>query len=277
MGRLRSLAAVTLQHVRNGRPVAWCPEWMNLGNLLYVAEWAHEGRCSGEERFVLLHPSKEAPLTLFPRLREQFFLAKEEVSFFDRRVMPWSGEEDRRGEHFDPPHLRRYILDHLLPGSPVASPPDDIEDDAIVVNVRRGDYFSVPEHRAAFGMDTETYSLEAVGALITDSGAPSSIVVVSDDVDWCRDNLASLSKHGDVRFRDGSLVDDLSAIVHAQRLVLPNSTFSYWGGYIGDELYRDRRVAAPWFFNREAEGGRAWQLRSHWLSIDSIPGGWEVR
>ena len=37
----------------------------------------------------------------------------------------------------------------------------------------------------------------------------------------------------------------LKAIIHAKRLIITNSTFSYWGGYIGDVLNPGRQVIAP--------------------------------
>ncbi|MGO1598052.1 MAG: hypothetical protein ACTHX0_00300, partial [Brachybacterium sp.] len=88
---------------------------MNLGNLLYVGNWAHEGWMSGEPRFALLRPSKRSALRSFPRLLDKVFIAKSDVRFLDRREMPWSGEGDLRDAHYDPPNLSSYISDLLLP------------------------------------------------------------------------------------------------------------------------------------------------------------------
>ncbi|MDT1904142.1 hypothetical protein FPK34_25985, partial [Acinetobacter baumannii] len=62
--------------------------------------------------------------------------------------------------------------------------------DATVVNVRRGDYYSVPEHRAKYGMDIRGYLSAALRAL----GAPadSPVVLGSDDPAWCVENLSDL-------------------------------------------------------------------------------------
>lgn len=274
MSLLRSVKSHVLGVVRRGRPVAWCPEWMNLGNLLYISTWAFDGAQNGEQRRVLLHPSKVAALSLFPTLREQLFIERSDVRLTDRRVMPWSGSPAPESDRYEYPHLRNFVEKLLLPGSPISAPPDDIDETSLVLNVRRGDYFSVPEHRAAFGIDTTAYSLEAVRASIEKNGTPSAIVVVSDDTEWCRMNLRGLSELAPLRVREGSVSDDLSALAHARRLVLPNSTFSYWGGYIGDMIHPGREVIAPWFFDRNAHGGKAGQLRPGWHRIDDIPGGW---
>lgn len=274
LSAIRTIKTGALSLIRRGRHVAWCPDWMNLGNLLYVGNWAHEGWMSGEPRFALLRPSKRSALRSFPRLLDKVFIAKSDVRFLDRREMPWSGEGDLRDAHYDPPNLSSYISDLLLPDSPIATRPRDIHDDALVLNVRRGDYFSVPEHKSAFGINTTSYSIEAVAAAVEEGDSPSEIIVVSDDIGWCQDHLQALTEFAPVRLRDGGVVDDLAALVHAPRLVIPNSTFSYWGGYIGDVANPGRQVVAPGFFTRTTNNGRAWQLRPEWRVVENIPGGW---
>ena len=271
---LRSLRTRALDIVRQGREVAWCPEWMNLGNLLYLGLWAYEGRRAGSDRYVLAQPSKETALAIFPRARDELFLSPRQVAFTDRRVMPWSGRDEAEAEHFENDALDRYVLEELLPGSPLLPVPTDLSRGTLVVNVRRGDYFSVAENRAAFGIDTAAYTLYAVEDSVRRSGTPDEIAVVSDDLEWCRSHLAGLGEFATTRFREGGITEDLSALVHADRLIIPNSTFSYWGGYIGDAIHPGREVVAPWFFNRTERGGRAGQLRRHWHRIDSDPGGW---
>ena len=274
MRLLRRLKTAALDSVRHGRNVAWCPEWMNLGNLLYMGLWASEGQRDGEDRFVLAHPTKDAALALFPTAREQLFLSPSQVRFFDRRVSPWSGRDEAEADRFENAHLDNYVLKQLLPSSPVSVRPPDISSATLVVNVRRGDYFSVSENLAEYGIDTLAYTLCAVEKSIRAGGTPRDIAVVSDDLAWCRAHLEPLQEFAPTRYRDGGIAEDLSALVHAERIIIPNSTFSYWGGYLGDALNPGRQVIAPWFFNRTKRGGKAGQLRPQWTRIDEIPGGW---
>lgn len=190
--------------------------------------------------------------------------------------MPWRDEDgSRSAERFTDEALESYVRTTLLPGSPIAVAPTDLHPGAMVVNVRRGDFFSVPPHKAEFGMDTAAYSTAAVHESVAAHGAPDEIIVVSDDVGWCRQNLGGLADISPTRFRDGDVADDLAAVVHATRLVIPNSTFSYWGGYIGDVLHPEREVLAPWLFSRQVNGGRAYQLAPGWHRVDTIPEGWD--
>ena len=267
MRAVGAVKASILRTVRRGAPVSWAPEWMGLGNLLYQGLWAYEGASLGEPRFVLLPENRVGVIELFPRLREKRFLRRSHVPFTAQRVRPWENEERSTGR-FAPPLLEDFIRDDLLPGSAV-SPATDSYDDAIVVNVRRGDYYSVDRHRAQFGMNQEKYLRSALAEAVRTQGPVGRIVVISDGLDWCRDHVNDLlSEFAPVEYEDGDIAHDLKAIIHAKRLIITNSTFSYWGGYIGDVLNPGRQVIAPWFFSRTENGGRSHLLAPSWTVIE---------
>lgn len=257
-----------LKAIRRGDPVSWVPDWMGLGNILYQGLWAFEGDDRQEGRRVLLHPKREAAVALFPTLRGRYFVTRDRVPFTARRVMPWR-EESPEPIPYQPAALPGFIREVLLPGSPVAAVPDGLSEDDVVVNVRRGDYYSVPQHEAEFGMDQVAYVRAAISRAAAVSGPIGRIIVISDGLDWCRENLGPvLEPHGPVIYEDGDLFHDLRAIVHARRLVITNSTFSYWGGYIGDELHPGRLVIAPALFSHNLNGGRAHQLKPSWTVLE---------
>lgn len=157
-----------------------------------------------------------------------------------------------------------------------------VGENTLVVNVRRGDYYSVPEYRAEFGMDVPGYVRRAVQSSVEANGLPSEVLVISDDIPWCRNNLhAHLSAIAPTRYpvdRVGPM-DDLALLSRAHRLILANSTFSFWGGYIGDATIGHREIWAPAFFGRDVQGvdTRSTGLRPHWHVIDEIPGGWGIK
>ena len=259
----RQAAARTLSLVRRGRQVAWVPEWMNLGNLLYMGQWAHEGA----DRAVLLHPRQEQAVGIFPHLRRSLFLTRSQVRFRDQRVMPWGSATERNAAFRDAQNDDEYIREMLLPASGLESPRVARSED-LVVNVRRGDYYSVEQHFREFAIDQETYLRAALDTAVQRGGSPRRLLVISDDVAWCREHLdALLHRYAPVKYSDGDMKHDLRALVQAERLVIPNSTFSYWGAYIGDVLHPGRDVTAPWLFSRSVGDGRAYQLRPHWHMI----------
>lgn len=116
---------------------------------------------------------------------------------------------------------------------------------AAAVHVRRGDFVRAGGSGGLFTMlDRDYYrrALDAVGA--------ASAVVFSDDLPWCREHLevgrptvfAGPSPAG-----TDTTVDQLLAIGRASRVVIANSTFSWWGAWIAAQ--RGARVVGPahWF------------------------------
>lgn len=263
---------VLLERFRRGqRQVSWVPEWMGWGNNAYQWLWAYQGMAAGESRMALL-PSKHASWgELFPAAREALLLRREEVRFRDQRVQPWL-EEDRGVDFLA--GMDEFVHRYLLPGSGIGKG----QANELVINVRRGDYYSDPVFRAQFGIPVEVYLREAVQAALAQGGDPSGVHVVSDGVGWCRENLSWLHEVAPVTFENEegrTPVSDLRRVAGAERVIITNSTFSYWACYIGDALHGDsHQVVAPAFFRHDDGAERSHHLRSTWNVIEEIPGGW---
>lgn len=263
--------SAVLGTVRRGpRTVLWAPAWMGFGNWLYLWLWADVGREAGEDRSILRHPGMDPWLQAFPAL-EGLSITRGDVRLRDRRHMNLR-QHGRFGDSFTRVDLESFVTRRLLTGpgldGPATSPSE------VVVNVRRGDYYSNAAIAAEFGFDQVSYVRRATDAVLAAGGAPSAFVVVSDDPAWCRENLAWLADRAEVRFapRDGP-VSDFRAVATARRAVLTNSTFSYWGGYVSGVLHGgDSQVWAPSFFSRRQEGARPWHLDPRWHVVEVDPG-----
>lgn len=260
---------------------------MGFGNLLLLAMWALEGSRQGERRWILRTPAIDLWLATFPALGE-VFMPRDEVRFTDQRVMPWSQAARAAGaertvaahEPIDMASVEMLLSTLLVPKSVLDRPGFlDQDPDHVVVNVRRGDYYSVPETRAQYGFDVASYVRAALAASMMKDGPASRITVVSDGMDWCRDELAWLTDHAPVEWaRSGGPVSDFLAIAATRRLVITNSTFSYWAAHVGNVLRGDNHaeVWAPRFFDRSQNGGRSWLLDERWSIVEDIPGGWDL-
>lgn len=262
-----------LSLVRHGRPISRAPDVMNLGNLLTLGRWAYQGVGLGERRLVLMRPHREKALDMFPTLKHRFFIPLSATRFTDQRLTPWAQDAHQR-DHMGV--VPAYVHECLLPGSPLLESPVDVSD-ALVVNVRRGEYYSDPVVAAYFGFNVAAYVATAVDLSLAHGGTPARIHVVSDDVGWCHRTLhAGLSAVAPVTYGQAKdPVSDMAALVRAPRLILANSTFSYWGGFIGDVLSPGREVWAPWLFCRSVDGGDSrGQLSPAWDVVTEIPGGW---
>jgi hypothetical protein len=284
MGGVATLKVRILQAVRRGRLVAWTPDFMGFGNLLSLYLWAAALREAGEQAYVLTKPRFEPWLDCFPSLAP-LALRPGEVRFTDQRLMPWSQHARERGDSRSvAPHQQVdltmvdiFVRRYLLPGSPLVEAAARSAPAELVVNVRRGDYYSVPEIRARYGFDVESYLRIAVSGAVA-AGDPSSLVVVSDDPEWCRAHLSWLQDVALVSYVSEGPIEHFTTVASARRIVLTNSTFSYWAAYVSNVLHSDNHAAvwAPAFFDRSQNGGRSVGLDPRWSVVEELPGGWDL-
>lgn len=107
--------------------------------------------------------------------------------------------------------------------------------------------------------------------------------VVSDDVPWCQEHLGPRLGARQVPVTyvtpEDTPGDHLAYLAGARRLILANSSFSYWGAYLSNVRHQDNHalVVSPWFHARLADGTPygAIQLDPRWTVVTEIPGGWE--
>lgn len=260
---LHALKARALDVVRRGdRTVLWAPGWMGFGNWAYLWLWADVGRRRGEDRAVLHQPGMEPWLTAFPALRG-LTVARADVRFTDRRHTALV-RHGVWGESFTGTDLGSFVARHLLDRVRDGTPTPDGE---VVVNVRRGDYYSDPRIEAEFGFDQVGYVRRAVDAV---PGEVTAFRLVSDDTAWCVEHLAFLGERAPVRADvERTPLSDFRALATARRSVITNSTFSYWAAYTAGVLHDGAvTVVAPSFFSRNQNDGRAWHLDPRWTVLD---------
>ncbi|NDC36152.1 MAG: alpha-1,2-fucosyltransferase, partial [Synechococcaceae bacterium WB9_2_112] len=98
------------------------------------------------------------------------------------------------------------------------------------IHVRRGDYVQLPMH----GILDVPWYLRAARVLLDEAPHIESFAVFSDDPGWCQTNLAALAE-----LRPLKVVAEPDAAVALHLLsqfefyVLSNSTFSWWGAWLG--------------------------------------------
>lgn len=150
----------------------------------------------------------------------------------------------------------------------------------VVVNVRRGDYVTNELNWRNYGFDLDDYLRVALARSREAGGSIERMMVVSDGIDWCEQNLAWLGEHCETLIFENSGQPPgvhLALLANAPRLILANSTFSYWGGYISAWRFgMPERVVAPWFHTRTDLGGAAWQLDPRWSIVKDISTCWAL-
>ncbi len=282
MSVAQSIRRLLRPYVQRGkRGVLLTQPTANLGNFLYEWQYAWHARRSGEDVVCLVTPKMEPWLPVFGEVARPLVVRPEQVRLTDRRLRTLHNEF---GVHFGADQIAAFAEGFFGPSGVIGVervPADQrLTERDVLVNVRRGDYFSVEAHRRSYAFDLDEY-LAAALALARETGGPiERIHVVSDGIDWCRANLGWLAGEcGRLTYEDRGLAPEthLAILANAPRLILTNSTFSYWGGYLSAWLTeRPEWVVAPWFHTRDHADGAAWQLDPRWSIVRDIPSGWAL-
>ncbi|MGH2959352.1 MAG: alpha-1,2-fucosyltransferase [Solirubrobacterales bacterium] len=103
---------------------------------------------------------------------------------------------------------------------------------SVAVHVRRGDVVSDPNLRRLIASVEPDYYARA-GDMIREYRSDPHFFVFSDDPAWCR---ANIDLPGKTEVVSGSTdgVEDLALISTCSDAVIANSTFSWWGAWLGE-------------------------------------------
>jgi len=115
---------------------------------------------------------------------------------------------------------------------------------AVSVHVRRGDYLASGSYAAC----PPEYYRQAIARLTDDVDGPLTCFIFSNDPAWARDNLDLGAEQVVVDINDETRgAFDMHLMSRCAHHVIANSTFSWWGAWLGTGP--DKRVIAPanWF------------------------------
>ena len=121
------------------------------------------------------------------------------------------------------------------------------EGTAVSLHVRRGDYVADKNTQAFFGLTPLEYYRSAVKAMKKQVGE-LRLFVFSDDIEWCKSNL---DLGADTVYVEGNTgkdsFEDMRLMSACQHHIIANSTFSWWGAWLGSNP--GKVVIAPkrWF------------------------------
>lgn len=121
--------------------------------------------------------------------------------------------------------------------------------DEIAVHVRCGDYLST-RSRAFHGLTKPQYFAEAI-RLAANSTAAERIHIVSDNPQLAGALLVSTGIGSDFEIdlsHQSTAWEDLAILANSRAVVMSNSSFSWWGGYLASRIHNSVVVApTPWF------------------------------
>ena len=113
----------------------------------------------------------------------------------------------------------------------------------IMVHIRRGDYLINPNYHP---QPSNAYYNDAMDML--DDGN-SVFICISNDKSWCEENI----KRDNLVYESNDLVYDLCLMSKCHDYIIANSTFSWWGSWLG--ISPTKKIIAPKVWFGPAAGG----------------------
>ncbi len=136
---------------------------------------------------------------------------------------------------------------------------------AVSLHVRRGDYASDPGSNQYHGTCSPEYYQSAVSKLIA-LGIQPHFFVFSDDIPWAQANL-HLDYPASFVNQNGMSADheDLRLMSTCRHHIIANSSFSWWGAWLGS--HPDMVVIAPRKWFNEATHDTRDLIPASWLQV----------
>lgn len=169
--------------------------------------------------------------------------------------------------------IREVLRTELQPSAPLegtdAALVSEIEScESVSIHVRRGDYVSLPSAARHHGTCPIAYYERAFRSLSQRVREPR-LFLFSDDLEWATANLpSSWPIHAVGHSREDRAVRDLFLMSRCKHHIIANSTFSWWGAWLGERA--GSVVAAPsrWFASARSESRI---VPSRWIRESNDP------
>lgn len=182
--------------------------------------------------------------TLLERIRRKYLRKKTHILEYDSKYHPehftdsrdvyldgywqnplyWKGFEDEIKKQF------AFNLSLNEKSKEFSALLNSIKNKTCAIHVRRGDYLN---HPTLFVCDKK-YFENAISKMIGLCPQIEKFVIFSDDIEWCKSNLDT---HGKEKLfvdwnHDKESWQDIALMTECSNIIIPNSSFSFWGAYL---------------------------------------------
>jgi hypothetical protein len=121
------------------------------------------------------------------------------------------------------------------------------ECNAVSIHIRRGDYLTNPETRRTHFVCDEDYYFRAIEIIMQQIEKPH-FFVFSDDATWARNHIIPDAPVVYISHNTGKKsYEDLRLMMHCKHHVIANSSFSWWGAWLGKKEGQIVLVPGKWF------------------------------
>lgn len=133
---------------------------------------------------------------------------------------------------------------------------------SIGLHIRRSDYVSDPATNAYHGTCAREYYDAALAFVRSRLGSGGELFVFSDDIPWVRGNAGFPASAVYVDWNQGRDFEDLRLMSACRALVIANSAFSWWAGWLNPDPAKVVVAPKRWF---QASGVMSELPDSKWL------------
>jgi hypothetical protein len=136
---------------------------------------------------------------------------------------------------------------------------------SVSVHIRRSDYLGVANGTIVLDVDYYRHAMQAIRRV-----EPNPLwVVFSDDIPWCRASLAELADAVFVEGNGDAPWEDLRLMAACKHHIIANSTFSWWGAYLGRDAGGTTVYPDTWFPTAKTSPTT---VKPEWVSAPSFVG-----
>ena len=134
----------------------------------------------------------------------------------------------------------------------------------IAMHVRRGDYLT-QHSRTNFGLCSPRYYSDALHVVRSLGLGTAPLVLFTDSPEKLPAELAALANYVVPADSMRTPRADLYTLAQSSAIIMSNSSFSWWGGFLNDSALRPVIAPRPWF--RRGDFAGADLLLHHWLTV----------
>lgn len=118
---------------------------------------------------------------------------------------------------------------------------------SVSLHIRRGDYVSDSQTKAAHYVDLEEYYKKAVNYIMENSNNPH-FYIFSDDPQWVKDNFIKDFDYTIIDFNPTDKgYEDLRLMSTCKHNIIANSSFSWWGAWLNNNPEKIVIAPSKWF------------------------------
>ena len=149
--------------------------------------------------------------------------------------------------------IQSILKQEFLPKSMPCGTNRDFEmlistNESVMIHIRRGDYVSNPKALKTHGLCSLEYYKNGIEKIVSKVKDPK-FFVFSDDQEWTRTHLELGDRATYITGNANTPEIDLYLMTRCKHFVIANSSFSWWGAWLGGNQKSVRIAPRPWFDN----------------------------